>query len=352
MKPTIARLIFIVTLLQLGTGIARGAEADPLSSAPFRQSIRFSPETIDSSSLPPEPAFRNENAILTPSSAETLAEDNLSEILGQAEPSPSDAIPLQPSRSLHRQAPGEQPFIPERLPFRPRPNPTEDKTFAASPSVTIMTPSGYGAGWGSAGVGIGLQERTRFTDEADGVAGFGIGFGNPRKNVGLTVGVTVTDLWGDTFEDGTLSLKLHRLLPYDLSVAAGVQGALTWGETDGGSSIYGAVTKRFILREPSEPLSQVYVSLGIGGGQYRSESDIEDGEESVGAFGAIAVRLVEPVSAIAEWTGQDMTVGFSVTPFRNIPLVISPAITDITGSAGDGTRFILGIGYGFSFDRL
>ncbi|MBO1349159.1 MAG: hypothetical protein EBE86_018005 [Hormoscilla sp. GUM202] len=53
--------------------------------------------------------------------------------------------------------------------------------------------------------------------------------------------------------------------------------------------------------------------------------------------------------AIAEWTGQDLTVGISVVPFQNLPLVITPAVTDITGNAGDGSRFILGIGYGFSF---
>lgn len=351
MKPPIL-FLFTVTLFHLGTGIARGAEPETSTAQPWQQTIPFSSDSADRHWLTPEPRSSDRHAIFTPPTPQPLSADPLSQILGQAEASPSQTTPLTPTRSLHRPAPGEQPFVPQRLPFRPRQNPTEDESFVASPSVTIMTPSGYGAGWGSAGVGVGLQERTRFTDDADGVAGVGIGFGNPRKTVGLTVGLTVTDLWGDTFQDGTLSLKLHRLLPYDVSVAVGVQGALTWGETDGGSSVYGALTKRFILAEPSEPFSQIYLSVGVGGGQYRSESDVEAGRDTVGAFGAIAVRIAEPASAIAEWTGQDLTLGFSVTPFRKIPLVISPAITDITGSAGDGTRFILGIGYGFSFDRL
>jgi hypothetical protein len=274
--------------------------------------------------------------------------------MAQGEPAtaPEGTAPRQ-GTPLHREIPGEQPFIPQRIPFRPRTDiTTQSKPYLASPGITVMIPSGYGAGWGSAGFGVGLQERTRFTDSSDGVAGFGIGFGNPRENIGLTLGVTVTDLWGDAFEDGSVSLKLHRQLPNDFGIAAGVQGALTWGETDGGTSGYGVVTKRFVLDEPENLWSQLYLTLGVGGGQYRSESDIEAEEGTVGLFGSVALRVAPPVSAIAEWTGQDLTLGVSVVPFRNIPLVISPAITDITGSAGDGTRFILGIGYGFTFDRF
>ncbi|MBC6417649.1 MAG: hypothetical protein GDA44_02060 [Prochloron sp. SP5CPC1] len=96
-------------------------------------------------------------------------------------------------------------------------------------------------------------------------------------------------------------------------------------------------------------MSTIHLSLGLGGGQFRSESDIVNEQDSLGVFTSVAVRLAEPVSAILEWTGQDMTLGFSYVPFRNLPLTLVPAITDITGSAGDGTRFIFGIGYGFSF---
>ncbi|WNN91672.1 hypothetical protein [Gloeocapsopsis dulcis] len=35
--------------------------------------------------------------------------------------------------------------------------------------------------------------------------------------------------------------------------------------------------------------------------------------------------------------------------FSTTPLVITPAIADVTGNAGDGTRFILGVGYAISF---
>jgi hypothetical protein len=36
-----------------------------------------------------------------------------------------------------------------------------------------------------------------------------------------------------------------------------------------------------------------------------------------------------------------------VAPRRRVPLVIDAGFADITGSAGDGARFILGAGLGF-----
>ena len=89
--------------------------------------------------------------------------------------------------------------------------------------------------------------------------------------------------------------------------------------------------------------------MGVGGGQFRSEDDILNGVDSVGVYGGVALRVVEQVNVITEWSGQDLSVGVSFVPFRNIPLVISPSVTDITGTAGDGTRFILGVGYGINF---
>ncbi len=260
--------------------------------------------------------------------------------------SPEEQPDNNGSPSLRRvPSEGETQFEPQRIPFVL----PARKTYRSSPSITIINPSGYGASWGSAGIGIGLQERARFVDEADGVFGFGFGLGNPRKNLGVQIGVTLVDL-DNIFRDGTVSVKLHRLLTNDLGLAVGVQGLTTFGDTDGGSSGYGSITKKFTLKpDASHPFSELYTTVGIGGGQFRSESDINNEVESIGVFGSVAVRVVEPVNAIFEWSGQDLTIGVSIVPFHNIPLVIIPAISDITGSAGDGARFIFGAGYGFSF---
>ena len=249
------------------------------------------------------------------------------------------------SPSLRRNPEEGEEFEPQRIPLRiPSRN-----YYRIAPSITIINPSGYGASWGSAGIGIGLQERVRFRDEADGVIGLGFGLGNPSKNVGLQVGVSLVDV-DSPFRDGAINFKLHRRLPEDIGIAVGTQGAVTWGDTDGGSSVYGVLTKRFALKQDrTKPFSELYTTLGVGGGQFRSESDIDDGVESVGVFGSVSLKMFQPLSIITEWSGQDLTVGTSIVPFRNVPLTIVPAVTDITGTAGDGARFIFGFGYSISF---
>jgi hypothetical protein len=177
--------------------------------------------------------------------------------------------------------------------------------------------------------------------------------GDAQKAVGVEVTAGVYSLFGDdSFQRGGISFKAHRQLPENFAVAVGVENAIIWGDTDAGSSVYGVVSKIFPLREnPREPFSQLTASVGLGGGRFRSEDDIINGEDSIGVFGSVGLRVAEPVSLIADWTGQDLTIGASIVPFRNVPLVITPAIADITDNAGDGARFILGVGYNFTFGR-
>lgn len=250
--------------------------------------------------------------------------------------------------SLHQPSqPGQAPFQPRRIPLRPRNAPK--KGYAASPGITTTTPSAYGKGWGSTGIGVGYQARTRFKGAADGGIGLGFGLGDARKLVGLDVGVSFLDL-SDFGNRGSFNFKLHRVVANNLAIAVGWQNAVVWGFTDAGNSIYGVATRRFDLKDSLEkPFSRLYVSAGVGNGQYRSESDINKDIDSVGVFGSVALRVAEPVSAIAEWTGQDLTLGVSYVPFKNIPLVVTPAVTDITHNAGDGARLIMSVGYGFTF---
>ena len=218
---------------------------------------------------------------------------------------------------------------------------------SASSSITMLTPSAYGKSWGRASVGLGLQSRARYTNKADGVTGFGFGLGNAKESVGLDVSIGVVDL--SNFQDGSISLKLHTQLKNDIAVAVGVKNLVTFGSTDGGTSAYGVITKMFRLQDSeNKPFSRLYLSTGIGNGQFRSESDIKNKIDSIGIFGSVAVKVVQPVNAIIEWSGQDLGLGLSIAPFKKIPLVITPGITDITGKAGDGSRFVLGVGYSFS----
>lgn len=215
---------------------------------------------------------------------------------------------------------------------------------------SISTPTAFGAQSGNIFFGATYQERVRFSNQEDGAVVVGFGLGNAQQIVGFETAITAYDLLGDTFEDGGISFKVHRQFPGNLAVAIGVENAITWGSPDGGSSVYGVVSKVFPLREDtSQPLSEVTASLGLGGGRFRSEDDIEQGKGSTNVFGSIGVRVAEPVNLIAEWTGQDLNLGASIRPIPGVPLVITPAAADVTGSAGDGTRFIIGVGYGITF---
>lgn len=215
---------------------------------------------------------------------------------------------------------------------------------------SINTPTAFGAQTGNIFFGATYQEDVRFFDEDDGAVVVGFGVGDARRIVALETAVSIYDLFGDTFEDGGVSFKLHRLIGDDLAVAIGVENAIIWGNTDGDQSVYGVVSKVFRLREnPNDPFSRLTASVGLGGGRFRSEDDIEDKDGTTNVFGSVGLQVVEPVTLIADWTGQDLYLGASIVPIQGVPLVITPAVADVTGNAGDDPRFILGIGYGLSF---
>ncbi|MDB9314014.1 hypothetical protein PN462_12950 [Spirulina sp. CS-785/01] len=250
----------------------------------------------------------------------------------------------QPFQPLHRQPVPSQPFQPQTLPLLPQET-LQQPDIPVSPGISVVTPSAYGATWGDVGVGMGLQGRTRFSDRSDGVLGIKVGLGNPREILGAEIGLTLVDL-DAPLSGGGVNVKVHRQLSETLALAFGVAGVTNFGETDGGSSIYGVVTGRFSF---SDNTRQAHLSLGVGGGQFRSESEVVEGVNGVGVFGSGAIQLTPQTSAIAEWTGQDITLGFSVVPFPDVPLVVVPALTDITGTAGDGVRLIFSTSYSLEF---
>ncbi|HEY9666529.1 MAG TPA: S-layer homology domain-containing protein [Coleofasciculaceae cyanobacterium] len=217
--------------------------------------------------------------------------------------------------------------------------------------ASIATPTAYGAQTGNVFLGFSYQERTRFTDIDDGAVVAGFGIGDARKLAALEVAATSYSTIRQGFGDnGAVSFKLHRTFPDNLAVAFGVENAFDWGEIDAGRSFYGVVSKVFPLTEkPSAPLSSLTVSAGVGSGRFRSEEDVQQDDGGANVFGSAALRVAEPVNVIVEWTGQDLNVGASISPIPGVPLIITPAAADITGNAGDGVRFILGVGYGIRF---
>jgi hypothetical protein len=237
--------------------------------------------------------------------------------------------------------------------------PLSEQVSRSSPGSSSGSPGAFGAGWGDFFMGGGYQHRTRYAgqgtvpDRPDGSVVVGFGLGNPRSLVGVEVAVTsVSTVHTGFFERTAVSLKAHRVLPHNVGVAVGYENALTFGEgLDGGNSVYGVVTK---VWDPSgwSPLLGTTTSIGIGNGRFRPEEDVQAGQEGVNIFGSVGVHVYEGIGVIADWTGQDLTLAASLVPFRRLPLTITPAIADVTGSAGDGARFVLGFGMGMNVSQI
>jgi hypothetical protein len=229
-----------------------------------------------------------------------------------------------------------------------------------APGSSSGSPTGYGANWGDGFVGGGYQNRTRYSlnkpwrGRMDGSVVAGFGLGNARDLIGFEAAVTSFS----TFRSGlgkhsAISFKFHRVLPRNVGVAVGWENALRTDGTDGGKSIYGVATSVIKTREMAgDPFSSVTISAGLGGGRFQRESDIGAGRNGVNPFASLGVRVLDPVSVIADWTGQDLTLAVSVVPIAEIPLVITPGFADVTHSAGDGPRFTIGMGLGFRFAQI
>jgi hypothetical protein len=229
----------------------------------------------------------------------------------------------------------------------------------SSPGSSSGTPTAYGAEFGDVFFGAGYQQRTRYfkglpwRQSADGAVFGGFGLGNPNRIVGIEATLTsFSTIRSGFFRVMSFSFKVHRTLPWNLAIAGGWEDAIHSQGTDGGSSKYGVLTSYIPTRENSEsPFSSITLSAGIGNGRFQTEKAFYDGKRGVNGFGSIGVRVLSPVSLLADWTGQDLMLGASIIPFVRIPLFIAPAFADVTGSAGDGARFVLGVGMNFNFSQ-
>jgi hypothetical protein len=219
--------------------------------------------------------------------------------------------------------------------------------FESSPALSIYIPVGYGADNNTVFLNGTYQNKVRIDPGSVGAGGIGIGLGDAQKAVGVELSyATEVD---EAFGQGGFNAKVHRQLGQDLAGAIGWNGFLNIGRNDFEQSKYGVLTKVFRTQESlNDPFSRVALTVGVGDGQFRSNGAVAVGDNNVNVFGNVAIRVVRPVSFIAEWTGQDLALGLSIAPFRNFPFVITPAVRDVVG-AGDKPRFVLGAGTAIRF---
>jgi hypothetical protein len=82
-----------------------------------------------------------------------------------------------------------------------------------------------------------------------------------------------------------------------------------------------------------------------------SERQFARQASGINGFGSLALRLLRPVHGIANWSGQDLNVGLSVAPHRRLPVLLTVALLDVAGTAGDGARLAAGVSTGLAFGR-
>ena len=73
----------------------------------------------------------------------------------------------------------------------------EPSRATSSPSSSLGVPTGFGAQWGNAWIGGAYGSSRLFDSSSDGSIGFGMGFGDARKLVGLEVFTGIFNLSSD-----------------------------------------------------------------------------------------------------------------------------------------------------------
>jgi hypothetical protein len=228
-----------------------------------------------------------------------------------------------------------------------------------APGTSTGSPIAFGANWGDVYAGASLQAPIRYSNASDGALTVGMGFADATDIVGIDVGLTALS----TVRSGVgnrmgLSAKVDKIFGDNWGVAIGVENIyLNNKPVDGNASVYGVVSKVFGLEGTfMSDFRSLTLSAGAGNEDFRLERDVRAGNKTVAAFGSAALRIWDQLSLIVDWPGQDLDVGVSIVPFKDFPLVFTPAIVDVTGSAGAfqrpemvRARFTLGVGMAVKF---
>jgi S-layer homology domain len=285
----------------------------------------------------------------------------------------SALISTNPANKYIASCPGGTyiPIVANAVPPQPVAEPVQPKkidlsnafTNYGSPVSGLNSPSAFGSNWGELFAGAGYQKTTRpqifSTANArgqgidDGALAFGLGLGDSRHLVGLEAVVTSNStVRRGFFKEGAISLKLHKQFGENFALAVGSDNVITYGnDSDVGQSYYGVASS---ILNPSTNigfLSNTTVSLGIGNGRYRSVGDVRLDRSTIGIFGSIGTRLSPNFSLVADWDGQDLSIGFPIGfPLGDrFGIQITPGIVDLVNRETGGSRFVISGGVGYSF---
>lgn len=209
-------------------------------------------------------------------------------------------------------------------------------------------------------VGGSYQWTTRYSNLDDLHLMVGFGLGDPLDAIGVEAVLTSVSAFRRGARGKVVtSFKASRMLVHGIAFAAGIEGVRLTGGTANTEqqSVYGAVSKVVDLNIPGVPkgyLSSVTLNVGGGNGQFCGEEILNGAPHGVDDCGVSVVasaglRAAEWAGLIADWTGQDLAIFASLTPFKKLPIVIAPGFADVAGGGGDGVRFVVGFGMAFKY---
>ncbi len=244
----------------------------------------------------------------------------------------------------------------------------------------LGTPTAFGSSTGFF-VGAGYQNQTRpnIYGNPPNLAGapaqggkgpetyaysVGVGLGDARRFFGVeAVGTTYNRPNAGSFENGGISFKVHKQIGDNFAIAGGFENAITFGSNsgvpgnsrdggvNGGRTGYGVAS---VILNPDPNLgffSNTTLSVGAGAGRFRTVGDIRNGRDTINVFGSVGTRLLPFVSVVADWNGQDLSVGLPISiPFGGgTSFQITPAYVDLVNNETGGSRFAVSGGFGFNF---
>ncbi|MDX1940489.1 MAG: hypothetical protein SFU99_08055, partial [Saprospiraceae bacterium] len=159
-------------------------------------------------------------------------------------------------------------------------------TLAQVASISIDTPVPHGGGFGTLSGGFAFQSRTRDTEKGfnpDANIGFGVGLGDLKKAVGLTLVANFYGLSNNTGEDdnfgsGALDAQVNRAINDYIFVGVGVRSLTKWRSPELRARNLRSyfLTSNFIIpihRRYDEPFSLFFVTAGVGNGIFRLDKD-------------------------------------------------------------------------------
>jgi len=218
------------------------------------------------------------------------------------------------------------------------------KTLLFGNGKTVMTPSGWGGYGNTIFVGGGMALRQVYADKPDGAAVFGIGLGNPFRNIGFEISTKMNDL---SEQDGfSYFFKIHKYIGKGTSLAFGGDHLFFTNDSDGISSYFLSLSHAFQNMPSKIPgLSRMNINIGIGSGKFANKSprDEAEGKGKTGTyiFGSLAYQLFRNHSFIVEWSGINFNIAVSSKPIRRLPVFLKISLVDLTSYSGDGVRVVI-----------